>query len=111
MGKTVNMLRTRINGHRSHLTDMSMADINSDTLMIDDKNCLAAHAYFCHDVRDNTGFNSLYKFSSVQMLCDPKLLLRREQYYINTYKTFVPYGLNISNPIGLHALLTEQSKP
>ena len=88
---------------------MPLLDINSDHFMIDDYNCLAAHAYFCHDVKDNDGFNSLYRFSIVQMLCEPKLLLRREQYYINTYKTFVPYGLNVSNPIGLHALLTEQT--
>ena len=111
MGKTVNMLRNRINGHRSHLKDMLTADKNTNELLIDDTNCLAAHAYFCHGTIDNKGFNLLYKFSIVQILCDPKLLLRREQFYINTYKTFVPYGLNVSNPIGLHALLTGQVQP
>ena len=108
MGKTVNELRTRINGHRSHLKEMKTADTCSDEFVIDDTNCLAAHAYFCHGIKESKGFNLLYKFSIVQKLCDPKLLLRREQFYINTYKTFVPHGLNVSNPIGLHALLTVQ---
>ena len=102
MGKTINELRCRINGHRSHLKEILSADLCKNDLLIDDTNCLAAHARFCHCVKDNKSFNLLYKFSIVQKLHDPNLLLRREQFYINKYKTFVPFGLNVSNPIGLY---------
>ena len=101
-GKTINSLRDRISGHRSHMKEMINAN---DDLLIDDNNCLAAHAYFKHNVTDNKGFNHLYKFSIAEILSDPSIILRREQYYMNKYKTFVPFGLNVSNPIGLKALL------
>ena len=80
-------------------------NICSDELIVDDTNCLAAHALLCHDIKHSKGSNNLYRFSIVQKLCDPKLLLRREQFYINEYRTLIPLGLNLSNPIGLQALI------
>ena len=102
-GKTVNSLRDRISGHRSHMKHMTNAN---DSFVIDETNCMAAHAYFHHNICDNKGFNQLYKFSIAEIVSGPGSILRREQHYINKYRTFVPLGLNISNPIGLKALLT-----
>ena len=51
------------------------------------------------------GYAELYTFSIVEKDVTPKNLVIREQHFINKYHTFVPLGLNISNPIGLHALL------
>ena len=42
----------------------------------------------------------------VEYVNNPNNLLEREQSYVNRYKTFTPYGLNISNPAGVGGLLT-----
>ena len=100
IGKTVNELRIRINWHRGHMKNITNVD-----KLVDDTNCLASHAVKCHNMKDNNDFNALYRFSIVQVVNDPKSLLRREKFFINEYKSSVPLGLNFANPIGLQALL------
>ena len=66
---------------------------------IDDTNTLAAHCIE-HSKRTKTGFNSLYKFFVIKYVEREKLVIS-EQFFINKYFTYKPYGLNVSNPIGL----------
>ena len=82
IGKTINELRVRINGHRAHMKEILAAESCKDDLTIDDTNCLAAHAHFCHGVKDNNAFNLLYSFSIIQKLFDPNLLLYEENNFI-----------------------------
>ena len=97
-GKTINSLGGRISGYRSHIKDIE------NVIEFDDRNSLAAHAYFCHNVNSTADFNNLYHFSIVKHV-DPKNLLMNEQFYINKYKSYAPFGLNIQNPIGISAML------
>ena len=97
-GKTINSLGSRIAGHRGHLKGIHKA------VEIDDNNSLAAHAYFCHNIKSAIEFNKLYKFSVVAHV-DPKNLLMNEQHFINRYRPYTPFGLNIQNPVGISAIL------
>ena len=80
-----------------------MKDIEK-VVEVDDKNTLAVHAYFVHNVKTNEEFNKLYKFSVVVHL-NPSSLQTSEQHYINKFQSFVPFGLNVDNPAGLQAIL------
>ena len=53
-----------------------------------------------HSIRTMTGFNSLYKFFIIRHVEKEQLVIS-EQFFINKYFTYKPYGLNVSNPIGL----------
>ena len=75
------------------------------TLEVTDENCLVAHLATEHFIKGSEGFNEGYKFSVVEHVSTPNMLLIREQFYINSLKTFLPFGLNLSNPIGLRAKL------
>ena len=72
-----------------------------------DENCLAAHLMVEHGIkpRDVNAFNRSYKFSIAEHVDTPALLKEREQKRINKWKTFRPFGLNLSNPIGIKAKL------
>ena len=96
IGKTIQELRSRIAGHRSHVRSFD------PTLEVTDENCLAAHLAEEHFIEK---FNDSYKFSVVDQVSAPNMLLTREQYYINSLRTFLPFGLNLANPIGLKAKL------
>ena len=72
------------------------------SLEVTDENCLAAHISEFHS---NESFNDSYKFSVIEHVPSPDMLLIREQHYINSLRTFRPFGLNLSNPIGLKAKL------
>ena len=102
-GKTIQALRDRISGHRSFMNIFDRKD------EVSDENCLAAHVITQHNVNDSPGFNLSYKFSVVEHVSAPKLLLTKEQLYINSFRTFRPFGLNTDNPIGLKAQLVSGS--
>ena len=101
VGKTIQELRSRIAGHRSHVKSYD------PTLEITDENCLAAHIAECHGTVE---FNDSYKFSVLEHVSTPSMLLIREQHYINSLRTFKPFGLNLKDPIGLEAKLVPTDK-
>ena len=104
-GKTTTPLSIRINGHFGGINKLTTCIDNDPDYKIPDDLALAAHAHFCHNAISRNDFNNIYTFSIVEKDVTPNNLVVREQHYINKYRTFVPVGMNISNPIGLHAIL------
>ena len=98
IGKTTQPLDKRITQHRNPISTLSSNQCISDQ-EIDDTNTLAAHCIE-HSIRTKTGFNSLYKFFVIKHVEKEQLVIS-EQFLINKYFTNKPYGLNVSNPIGL----------
>ena len=99
LGKTVQALRTRISQHRGFIITLGAS---TDQFELDDENTLAAHAIE-HGIRTKAGFNSLYNFFVVKYVEKERLTIS-EQELISKYNTVRPYGLNVSNPLGLHAV-------
>ena len=98
-GKTTQTLRERISGHRTFINSFKPGS------EVTDENCLAAHVKSRYGVTNTKGFKEAYKFSVVEFVSTPGNLLTREQKYINSFRTFSPFGLNIANPIGLRPIL------
>ena len=98
IGKTVQPLGTRISKHRNPIKTLGTS-MCIDTIEIDDTNTLAVHAIE-HNKRTKASFNSLYKFFIIKHVEKEQLTIS-EQFFVNHFKTIRPYGLNVSNPIGL----------
>lgn len=98
-GKTTQTLCERISGHRTFINSFKPGS------EVTDENCLAVHVKSRHGVTNTKGFNEAYKFSVVEFVYTPGNLLTREQKYINSFRTFYPFGLNIAKPIGLRPIL------
>ena len=101
VGKTVQQLRERVNKHRNVFKSFNP----SDNIEITDKEALAAHAKSYHDLSTVTEFNKCYSWDIYRNVHNPDLLLTEEQKHINELNTIYPFGLNISNPIGLKSFL------
>ena len=96
LGKTVQALRTRIAQHRGFIVALGAS---TDEFELSDENTLAAHALE-HGVRTKADFNELYKFFVVKYV-EKEMLTISEQELISRYNTVRPYGLNVSNPLGI----------
>ena len=99
VGKTIQELRSRIAGHCAQTKSFD------PLIEVTDENCLAAHMVKDHSINDSDSFNDSYRFSILEHVSTPSVLLSREQFYINSLRTFQPFGLNLSDPIGLKARL------
>ena len=100
VGKSVNELRNRVNGHRSSFYDVIRNDksVYKNCNQVDDENVLGIHLYIEHNKCDRTEFNKSYKFS-VLKTCPPDRIRINEQLYIDTLKTLIPKGLNVINSL------------
>ena len=96
-GKTVQQLRNRVSGHRSYMKRSD--NISPDELS--DENCLAVHASTAYSIRALKDSIVVYKFSVVEFVSNPGELCIKEQGYVNSYRTFKPFGLNLASPVGL----------
>ena len=76
---------------------------------ITDANTLAAHAYNTHGATTKADFNSIYKFSIVARK-EPINLTINEQFLINKFKTYIPLGLNLENPVSMTPILVNTSE-
>ena len=101
IGKSVTELRTRVNKHRNVFKSFNP----SDNIEITDKEALAAHARSYHELTTVSEFNKCFIWDIFKCVNNPDLLLTEEQKAINQLNTIYPYGLNISNPIGLKSYL------
>ena len=91
-GKTVQTLNERVNAHRSAFYKILSAN-SLDNVEIDDTNILGYHIFNCHGKLDRKDFNSCYKFDIIAY-ATPSNIRVLEQFYIDTLKTRVPFGLN-----------------
>ena len=101
VGKTVQQLRERVNKHRNVFNTFK----DDDTVEITDKEAIAAHAKSYHHLTTTTEFNKCYSWDIYRCVNNPDNLLTEEQKTINELNTIYPFGLNISNPIGLKSFL------
>ena len=72
---------------------------STEELELSDENTLAAHAIE-HGARTKGEFNDLYRFFVVKHVEKERLTIS-EQELISRYNTVRPYGLNVSNPLGI----------
>ena len=101
IGKTVNELRLRINGHRSsyyNLLRLRRADPEAE-ILTDDQNCLGAHLVLNHGAKSNDEFNKYFRFTILKAP-DPINLRACEQSFIESLHTLIPFGFNSIRSIG-----------
>ena len=98
IGKTVNNLNIRINGHRSAFYSVLKSQGDGHEIIVDDINCLGAHILEVHGKSDKFDFNKSYSFTILKVV-DPSSLRYFEQKYIEKLKTLTPFGLNNMNSI------------
>ena len=96
VGRTVNCLHKRMDGHRSkfyEIIDGRAVDITSDEYS------LGVHLVD-HGLGTHTDFNDTYKTFILEN-CSPSQLEVKENKYIHLLKSLRPLGLNTINPFGL----------
>ena len=97
VGKTVQELHARVNGHRGSF--YKILDLESlEDLEIDDLNILGYHIFNCHGKVDRKDFNSYFKFDIIANAA-PTNIRVLEQFYIDKLNTRIPFGLNQINSI------------
>ena len=94
VGKTVDSLKNRVNGHRSKFFDVLKQSV-TDSLVasVDDEQIVGAHLVNDHQLKYRSDFNKSYRIF-ILALCDPSYLRRTEQLWIDKLKTLRPFGLN-----------------
>ena len=97
IGRTVQELRGRINGHRSWVNKPKVDQECDD----EDEAALAEHLQAAHNLKSTDDFDTTYAFTVLQQ-CDPKKLADAEYKWISDMKTLTPFGLNIAKPYGLN---------
>ena len=95
VGKTVQILRTRILQHRNYI------DKVDTSIEIDDENTMAAHLGFDHGLRSKADFNRIYNVYVLRLCHNPQMLTTEEQRLVNFFNVVRPRGLNVNNPVGL----------
>ena len=102
VGRTVQILRARVNEHRAHYYKLI-----SDTSFVPEENddgfSLGKHLVECHNLRKREHLNQSYK---VSILCNssPRTLEIYEHRFIQRLKTLRPFGLNAVDPFGIPLL-------
>ena len=103
VGKTIQPLNTRINGHRNKFYDLLR--YNGDKLDLDDDDyALGMHLYFHHGLRDRGGFNGGFSLTALEC-CNPQSIDLKEHLWIQRLKCIKPYGLNSHDPFGFPTVL------
>ena len=95
VGKTVDSLRNRMNGHRSKFYDVLRQSATGRVTMgvVDDEQIVGAHLVHDHQLKSQKDFNKSYKVF-ILAYSDPSSLRRTEQLWIDKLKTLRPFGLN-----------------
>ena len=103
VGKTVQPLNKRVNGHRSNF--YSCLSYRGDRRDLDDDDhLLGLHLYFQHGIRGRRGFNDTYQFTILEN-CNPMSIDLKEHLWIHRLRTVKPYGLNSHDPFGIPLIL------
>ena len=101
LGKTVTIIRTRINGHRALYYKIIKNHIKTITdNKYNDDLSLAYHLHKEHNCVNRSDFNKYYRFTIIQH-CNPDSLDVAEHKAIHRWKTLEPGGINASNPFSI----------
>ena len=104
VGKTIQPLNSRINGHRQKFGDCLAYEGDRIDLAEDDDHALGLHLFLQHGQRIREEFNDSYKFTVLER-CNPRNIDLKEHLWIQRLKTIKPYGLNSHDPFGFPFIL------
>ena len=100
VGKTVDTLRSRANGHRSKFYGiLKSSPAGKSNQVFDDEQIVGAHLVHDHGLKDKKAFNRSYRLF-VLAYCNPVCLRTTEQLWIDKLKTLHPFGLNQKSSVG-----------
>ena len=98
VGKTVDALHERVNGHRSKF--YGTMKHRADTVdFSDDEQILGIHLVHHHSLKKKDDFNENYRLF-ILGYSNPRSIRKSEQYWINKLKTLAPFGLNQNCSVG-----------
>ena len=103
VGKTVQILGDRINGHRNKFYDC-LRGVMTDKNGCADDYILGRHLFLCHNLDTNGAFNENYRFTILEH-CSPFNLDINEHLWIHRLKCIKPFGLNSHDPFGIPLVL------
>ena len=98
VGKTIDPLHERVNGHRSkfYYVVRHSGLVNEDC---DDEQIVGAHLVHFHNLKSKDDFNSSYRIFILAHV-NPTSLRKTEQSWIDKLRTHRPFGLNKNNSVG-----------
>ena len=103
VGKTVQILGDRINGHRNKFYDC-LRGIMSDQDGCSDDFILGRHLLLYHNLNFRGAFNENYSFTILEH-CSPFNIDLNEHLWIHRLKSIKPLGLNSHDPFGIPLVL------
>ena len=105
VGKTVQMLSNRINGHRNKLFEYIRLNGRIEGAIVDkDEYIPGMHLYNDHGISNFEDFNKNFILTILEN-CSPSNLGVKEHLWIQKLRTLNPLGLNSVDPFGLPLLL------
>ena len=106
IGRTVNLMHKRVNGHRHSYKEL-IKSIASGTLheldTTSDLFVLGLHLYFDHGLDDPSAFDKNLEFGILDVT-NPSNIERKEYTWMHKLNTFQPVGINIEYPFGIPLL-------
>jgi hypothetical protein len=98
VGKTVDALHERVNGHRSKFYGV-MKHRTDAVEFSDDEQILGIHLVHHHSLKKKDVFNENYRLF-ILGYSNPRSIRKSEQFWINKLKTLAPFGLNQNCSVG-----------
>ena len=98
VGKTIDPLHERVNGHRSKFYYV----VRHSGIVVEDcgdEQILGAHLVHAHNLKTKNDFNSSYRIFVLAHV-NPTSLRKTEQSWIDKLRTRRPFGLNKNNSVG-----------
>ena len=92
VGKTIDSLNERVNGHRSKFYNVLTHGARAEDFT-DDEQILGVHLVHGHGMTKREDFNASYKLFILSYY-NPVSIRRSEQFWIDKLKTLTPFGLN-----------------
>ena len=102
-GRTVDPLRTRINGHRHSYREVLKKAADNNLQKLDTNNdlySLGLHLHVDHGLTDPNAFDKNYKFSILENV-SPSEIEVKEYKWMHHINSFQPNGINTEYPFGI----------
>ena len=103
VGKTVQMIASRMCGHREKFYELVRQNGELDEDADKDEYVPGMHLYKDHGLRNFEDFNNSYEVTILEK-CTPSSLDVKEHFWIQKLRTLSPFGLNSVDPYGLPLL-------
>ena len=103
VGKTVQMISSRMCGHRHNFFELVRLNGKISEDVDKDEYAPGMHLYKDHGLQNFEDFNSNYNVTLLEK-CTPSTLDVKEHFWIQKLRTLNPFGLNSVDPYGLPLL-------